>query len=93
MPPRRVWALVQGLSPDAATWRRDHFPPDVEMVANLIQVVDHWGRQSAIDAGHKQSQLPPPVQILRPGEEPKQDKKMVTDPSEVSAWLARRFRG
>lgn len=88
--------LIQGLPPDAATFRKAHFPPATELAAQLIEHVDEWGRTWLARMNAQPGQkypVPAPPQIVRPGEEPPEPKKQVVSGSEAAAWFASKFAG
>jgi hypothetical protein len=76
--PRRVYALVRGLPPDAATWRSDRWTPEMETAVFAIERNDQWLR-ALLDAllNKKQIPIPGPLEINRPGEEPAPERKRV----------------
>lgn len=87
-----MWALVKGLPPEAATWRRDHFPPQVELLAQLHEQQDRWNRAlfGALRR-ERRVQVPGEVRILRPGEDGK--PKVETDPRAIAAFFAQHVKG
>lgn len=67
MPCRRLWALVNGLPLDAATWRRESaWTVDHELMATMIETIDMWGRINAIVGGAKWRKLPDQIRVPRP---------------------------
>lgn len=97
--PRRLHALVQGLPPEAATFRGDGpaWTQQDELLASAIEIVDAWGRQllSALVAVHGgKVRLPEPVRIKHAdrAEAPEpQKEKITTDPAEIAAFFAQRL--
>jgi hypothetical protein len=64
---RRLWALVNGLPADAATWRNGVLWTDRDyMLALLTELVDRWGNVNARVHGVKQMDLPDLIEITRP---------------------------
>jgi hypothetical protein len=64
---RRLWALVNGLPADAATWRNGVLWTDSDyMLALVAELVDGWGAANARVHGVKQNSLPKPLEITRP---------------------------
>lgn len=89
---RRLWVLVHGLPPEAATWRQDGdgWSQTDHFLAALIEYVDMWGRINA-QPHYRRNSLPKPVQIDRPGRTDKARPKgrVITDPGELARWFAR----
>jgi hypothetical protein len=94
--PRRLLALIQGLPPDAATWREDtpNWSQQDELVASLIETTAAWGNQmvSALIAVHGgKPQSIEPVRIEHPDrpmpEKPKPKKRRLATPADVAAQL------
>lgn len=91
IPPRRLWALIQGLPPDAAVWREEMaWTPQQELMATTIEVIDLWGRRLMRMQGAKSSQLPEAIQIPRPGEQKR--KRVETDARKIKAFMDRHFK-
>lgn len=64
---RRLCALIEGLPPDAALWRRGRIWTDrEELLAGQIESADSWFRILARGFGYKGNELPKPPQITHP---------------------------
>lgn len=85
---RRLWALLRGLPPDSAVWREDTFTPTEEFLVQIMERQHAWN-ESILGAlmGHKKVSVPAAPQILRPGEEMPQPRKVETDPRVIAAWF------
>lgn len=82
---RRLWALILGLPPEAATWRKEYqWTWSHELAAANIEVLDGWMRVFARMMGARE--LGKPVQIPRPGEI---EKKPTNDPVVIRRFFAR----
>lgn len=88
--PRRLLAFVDGLPPDAATWRGQAFPPAEEFLAVLIERQDAW-LQAVTQAvlGAKRVTTPGVWRVRRPGEPDPNVRQAETDPRRIVAL----FRG
>jgi hypothetical protein len=81
---------VLGLPPEAATWRKDRWTPEMETAVFAVERSDMWSRAIyGLFAGKKHG-VPGPLEIARPGDEPK--RKAVTDPREIAAWFRNHFK-
>lgn len=92
LPPRRLWALIDGLPPEGALGRHrtGGWTEAEHMLATLIETTDYWGRAAAVIGGAKADSLPKPIRFTRPGMEPEEpERKVVTDPAVIRAWFAR----
>lgn len=86
---RRVFALIKGLPPGSAIWRKDSFPPVEEMLVQFIERHDEWSHALLMALlGHKRVATPAPFQILRPGEDEEPKRPSIeTDPRVIAAWF------
>ena len=83
-----MWALVQGLPPEAAVWRQQSFTPTEELLVQLLERHDEWARahlQALLH--HKKVTVPPEFKILRPGEDEQPTRRIETDPAKIAAWF------
>jgi hypothetical protein len=90
--------LVNGLPPEAATWRVDgqQWTTVHELLAALVERTDMWGLANArLKTGGKG--LPNhPLRVPRPGEElrsldadgSEKKDRVVSDPREIAAWFS-----
>jgi hypothetical protein len=81
---RRLWALIESLPPDAATWRVDlrGWSLADELAAQQIETVDLWGRLTfqalhGLLAGKRPKQMPDPIRIEHPGRVLRREPKPV----------------
>jgi hypothetical protein len=84
---RRLWALVQGLPPDAACWREDMFTRQEEFAAAQIEVTDQWLSNLAQLLGAKRQSLPKPIRVPRPGDGRVQRAEIETDPMKIERFF------
>jgi hypothetical protein len=81
------------LPPEAAVWRKNAFPPQVELLVQLLERHDEWARahlQALLH--HKRVTVPAPFGILRPGEkEQTPANRIETDPVKIAAFFKRHF--
>lgn len=78
---RRLWTYVNGLPIEAATFREElreegRWTTAHELAALAIERSDRWLR--AVAQPHYKNRLADPIEIPRPGEEPKQRANVVT---------------
>jgi hypothetical protein len=70
-------------------WRKNAFPPQVELLVQLLERHDQWATthlQALLH--HKKVTVPPPFSILRPGEvEPDAISRVETDPVKIAAFF------
>lgn len=97
---RRLWVLVNGLPPEAATWRIDgqQWTTLHELVSVVAERIDLWGLTSArIATRGKIGSTQHPLRVPRPGEsnqsygpvgsDSKKDR-VVSNPREIAAWFS-----
>jgi hypothetical protein len=63
-------ALVQGLPPEAATWRVDRWTPAMDTAVFAVERADQWSRALYGLLAGKEHGVPGPLEITRPGDEP-----------------------
>lgn len=80
--------MVNGLPPDAATWRKSAFPPAEEFLAQMLERSHAWN-QSLLSAlmGAKKVSFPADVQIYRPDDERLLAPRVETDPTAIAQWF------
>lgn len=88
---RRLWVLVNGLPPDAATWRVDgqQWTTLHELLALNAEVTDRWGLANAQLKSTKKLNAKP-LRVPRPSDpraEPERKDRVVTDVAEIAAWF------
>lgn len=65
---RRLWALVEGLPYDSATWREDNeWTNTDELLAANLELSDAWSRLLFRALGGKLQSGSKPIQVQRPG--------------------------
>lgn len=81
-----MWVLVDGLPPDAATWRDDPavFTRQDELLAVAIEEFGRWPRFALQAQGVKSHQLPD-IRDVRP----KPAAQLLTDPRDIASHLSR----
>jgi hypothetical protein len=84
--------LVQGLPPEAATWRVDgqQWTLHEELLAIIAERVDTWGLfQTRLRVAQKHQGLLPkePLRIPRPGEADATKDEVITDAAEIARWF------
>lgn len=67
--------LASGLPPEANAWRKDAWPLPVEFQALALERIDDYG-QAILKAllRAKDVPVPGPLELLRPGQEPRRRK-------------------
>jgi hypothetical protein len=79
--------LASGLPPEANVWREEAWPLPVEFQATALERIDLWGRALlAAVLREKDIPVPGPLEILRPGDEPRRRK---ADGGRVRDFFAR----
>lgn len=82
--------LVNGLPPEAATFRVDgqQWTPVHELLALNTELTEHLVR---LQAGEKAPVLKEPLRVVRPGEKQSQKSngrdRVITDPAEIAAFF------
>lgn len=92
--PRRLWALVQGLPPDAATQRNRGWTQADELAATQMELLDVWGRNltQVLWVGLNLRGRPrfgEPLRIEHPGRAEPEKKKQRASAAEVRDFFAR----
>jgi hypothetical protein len=93
---RRLWVLVNGLPPEASTWRVDgqQWTVQDELLAVAAERIDAWGLMNArLQASKKTQKFLPEksLEVPRPGDktkEPDMRDRVVSDPREIAAWFS-----
>ena len=90
---RKLWVWVNGLPPEAATWRVDgqQWTIQDELQAIALERIDHWGLvQARLAASPKAARALPtePMRVPRPGEKQESKDRVVTDPREIAAFFS-----
>lgn len=85
-----MWALVQGLPPESATWRKSSLPPVEEFLALLIEGHGAWARAQIERTPGPKVDIPAPVRIRRPGEPEQPERKIESDPRRIAEFLSGR---
>ena len=84
---------MEGLPPEAVTWRKDGLPFAEELAAQQLERADAWARAQFEYGAGKRVRLPPPVVIERPGQALPEAPKVETDPRVIAAWFANHMGG
>lgn len=85
--------LVNGLPPEAATWRVDgqQWTRRDELLAALVERVDQWGWANVqVQSGGKALKNYEPLQVERPTNPAEREKKdrVVTDAREIAKFFS-----
>jgi hypothetical protein len=87
---RRLFALVQGLPLDAATWREERtWTQRDELAALQVELTDVWGRLIFSALGGKPKGKP--LRIARPAQQA-EEKQITSDPGEIARWFRQNVR-
>lgn len=88
-PLRRLAALALNLPPEAATWRTRSWPEQHELLATIAGEVNHGWRQLAVLQGVREHELPPPLRIARPWDQPPEPEPVGLDFDAIRAFFSR----
>lgn len=85
---RRLFVMLQGLPPEAATWREEMgWTQADEFAASLLELTDAWGRATVMALGKKPRGKP--LQIPRPNKTPrgKEVREVTTDAAAIGRFF------